>query len=125
MKVAHVVLRFFNKRGDVLYESGLSFEYAVARAGHYPEKRSGDKGVEPEGLEVGTFNGQQYIFVLSERGSVVGVYKDTGADPEFVQLLPSGVGPESAVAIPSRNLLVTANEKDLIERKGARAHVMV
>ena len=115
----------FNKRGDVLYESGLSFEYAVARAGHYPEQRSGDKGVEPEGLEVGTFNGQQYIFVLSERGSVVGVYKDTGADPEFVQLLPSGVGPESAVAIPSRNLLVTANEKDLIEPKGARSHVMV
>ena len=115
----------FNKQGDVLHESGLSFEYAVARAGHYPEKRSGNKGVEPEGLEVGTFNGQQYIFVMSERGSMVGVYKDTGNVPEFVQLLPSGVGPESAVAIPSQNLLVTANEKDLLADKGARAHVMV
>ncbi|MGH1539572.1 MAG: esterase-like activity of phytase family protein [Arenicella sp.] len=115
----------FNKQGKVLFESGLSFEYIVAQAGHYPEKRSGNKGVEPEGLEVATFNGQRYIFVMSERGSVVGVYKDTGAEPEFVQLLPSGVGPESAVAIPAKNLLITANEKDLLEDKGPRAHVMV
>jgi DNA-binding beta-propeller fold protein YncE len=115
----------YNKKGEVLYESGLSFEYEVAMAGHYPEKRSGNKGVEPEGLEVGTYNGHQYIFVMSERGSIVGVYKDTGKDPELVQLLPSGTGPESAIAIPSRNLLVTANEKDLLEDGGARAHVMV
>ncbi len=115
----------FSKQGEVLYESGLSFEYAVAMAGHYPEKRSGNKGVEPEGLEVASFNGQSYIFVMSERGSLVGVYKDTGADPELVQLLPSGIGPESAIAIPERNLLITANEKDLIEDKGPRAHVMI
>nr|WP_232312958.1 hypothetical protein [Enterovibrio coralii] len=115
----------FNKAGEELYESGLDFEYRVAMAGHYPEKRSGNKGAEPEGLEVGTYNGERYIFVLSERGSVVGVYRDTGKAPEFIQLLPSGIAPESAVAIPSRNLLVTANEKDLIEDGGARAHVMV
>ncbi|MBV7297211.1 esterase-like activity of phytase family protein [Enterovibrio paralichthyis] len=115
----------FNKQGDVLYESGLDFEYRVAQAGHYPEKRSGNKGAEPEGLAVGEFNGQRYIFVLSERGSVVGVYRDTGAAPEFVQLLPSGIAPESAVTIPERGLFVTANEKDLIEDGGPRAHVMV
>ena len=115
----------FNKQGEILFDSGLSFEYAIARAGHYPEKRSANKGVEPEGLEVGVYKGQRYIFVLSERGSVVGVYKDTGDKPELVQLLPSGVGPESAIAIPSRNLLVTANEKDLLKKQGARAHVMI
>ena len=38
----------FNKDGSVVYESGLSFEYAVAEIGHYPERRSGNKGVEPE-----------------------------------------------------------------------------
>ncbi|KKD61016.1 alkaline phosphatase [Grimontia sp. AD028] len=115
----------FNKQGDVLFESGLDLEYRIAMAGHYPEKRSGNKGAEPEGLEVGTYNGQQYIFVLSERGSVVGVYRDTGKAPEFVQLLPSGIAPESAVAIPQRGLLATANEKDLIEDGGVRAHVML
>ena len=56
---------------------------------------------------------------------MVGVYKDTGAAPEFVQLLPSGVSPESAVAISDRGLLATANEKDLLEDKGPRAQVMI
>ena len=115
----------FSRTGALLYESGLDLEYRAALAGHYPEKRSGNKGVEPEGLEVATFDGETYIFVLLERASLVGVYRDTGGAPEFVQLLPSGVGPEGAVAIPSRGLLVTANEADLVEDNGARAHVMV
>jgi len=113
----------FHKDGRVLFESGADFEHRVILAGHYPDKRSGKKGVEPEGLEVARFNGETYIFLLSERGSVIGVYRDTGAAPQFVQLLPSGIAPESAVAIPSRNLLVSANEKDLIEDGGVRAHV--
>jgi hypothetical protein len=115
----------FNKQGDVLFESGSAFEHEVVKVGHYPEKRSGKKGAEPEGLEVATFNGQRYIFVMSERGSVVGVYKDTGAAPEFVQILPSGIAPESAIAIPGRNLIATANEADLVEEGGVRSHVML
>lgn len=115
----------FDKTGKVLYESGASFERAVAATGHYPEGRSSSKGVEPEGLEVATFDGQQYLFLLSERASVVGVYKDTGAEPELTQLLPSGVSPEGAVAIASRNLLATANEVDLGKDGGPRSHVMI
>lgn len=115
----------FNKQGEVLFESGASFEHEVVRVGHYPEKRSGKKGSEPEGIEVATFNGVTYIFVMSERGSVVGVYRDTGKAPELVQMLPSGIAPESAIAIPSRNLIATANEKDLIEDKVPRSHVML
>jgi len=113
----------FNTKGEVLYESNLDFEYRVAMAGHYPERRSGNKGVEPEGLEVATFGDDTYIFVLAERSSVIGVYKDTGAEPEFVQLLPTALGPESAIAIASRNLLAVANEVDLIEDGGVRSYV--
>lgn len=113
----------FHKSGRILYDSGLDFEYRVATAGHYPEGRSGNKGAEPEGLEVGTYNGETFIFVLSERGSLVGVYRDTGAAPEFVQLLPTGLAPEGAVALPGRNLLAIANEADLIEDGGVRSHV--
>lgn len=115
----------FNRDGTVSYESGPSFEMHVARAGHYPDKRSDAKGVEPEGLEVARFGDDDLIFVLSERGSVVGVYRDTGAEPEFLQLLPSGISPEGAVAIPGRNLLATANEADLVEDGAARSHVML
>lgn len=113
----------FSKSGDMLYDSGLDFEYRVATAGHYPEARSGNKGAEPEGLEVGTYNGETFIFVLSERGSLVGVYRDTGAAPEFVQLLPTGLAPEGAVGLPGRNLLAVANEADLIEDGGVRSHI--
>ena len=114
----------FSKTGEVLYESGPSFEYAVANAGHYPEARN-KKGVEPEGLATGTFGEDKLIFVGSERGSLVGVYKDTGAEPQLLQLLPSGVGPEGLISIPSRNLFVTANETDLVEDNLARSHVMI
>ena len=115
----------WSKTGEVLYESGPSFEHAVVSIGHYPEGRSENKGAEPEGMEVGTFGDDTFIFLLSERGSVMGVYRDTGAEPELVQLLPSGIGPESAVAIPSRNLVATANEADLGPDGGVRAHVML
>jgi hypothetical protein len=114
----------FSKTGEVLYESGPSFEYEVANAGHYPEARN-KKGNEPEGLATGTFGEDELIFVGSERGSLVGVYKDTGAAPQFIQALPSGIGPEGLIAIPSRNLFVTANEADLVEDNLARSHVMI
>ncbi|MDI6838882.1 MAG: esterase-like activity of phytase family protein, partial [Rhizobiaceae bacterium] len=115
----------FDKTGKVLFESGPALEREIAAIGHFPDKRAKSKGVELEGLEAATFGEQKYFFVLSERASVVGVYKDTGAEPELVQILPSGIGPEGAVAIPGRNLFVTANETDLVEDGGARSHVML
>ncbi|WP_114389947.1 esterase-like activity of phytase family protein [Notoacmeibacter marinus] len=114
----------FSKIGDVVQESGPSFEYEVARAGHYPEGRSENKGAEPEGMEVAVFGDRTVMFLLSERGSVIGVY-DLGEDGQatFRQLLPSGLAPEGAIAIPSRNLLAVSNEADLIEDGGVRSHV--
>lgn len=114
----------FDKQGKVLYENGAGFEREIARIGHYPDKRN-KKGIEPEGMEAAKFGDDNLFFVLAERASIVGVYKDTGGEPELLQLLPSGVGPEGAVAIPSRNLFVTANETDLVEGGGARSHVMI
>ncbi|MDO6727857.1 esterase-like activity of phytase family protein [Cognatishimia sp. 1_MG-2023] len=116
----------FNKNGTVVYDSGTDFEKAIIEIGHYPDKRSDAKGVEPESVTFGEFNGTPYVFVGAERASVVGVYDVTNpAAPQLTQLLPSGVGPEGYAVIPSRNLLISANEKDLIEDGGARAHVML
>ncbi|GEO86371.1 MULTISPECIES: esterase-like activity of phytase family protein [Alphaproteobacteria] len=115
----------FDKTGKELFESGPSLELEIARLGHFPDKRAKKKGVELEGLETATFGDQRYFFVLSERASVAAVYKDTGAEPELMQILPSGISPEGVVAIPGRNLLATANEVDLVEDGGARSHVML
>ncbi len=116
----------FKKDGTVVYDSGNTFERALAQIGHFPENRAGKKGVEPESVEVGMFDGQPLVFIGSERGSIVGVYdvSDLTA-PKLLQLLPSGVGPEGYAAIPARGLLVSANETDLGEDGGARAHVMI
>ncbi|WP_170334613.1 esterase-like activity of phytase family protein [Ruegeria arenilitoris] len=116
----------FHKDGTVVYENGTDFEKAIIQIGHYPDKRSDSKGVEPESVTAATFGGTPMIFVGAERASVVGVYDATDpANPVLKQLLPSGVGPEGHVAIPERNLLVSANEKDLIEDGGPRAHVSI
>ncbi|MEZ5686654.1 MAG: esterase-like activity of phytase family protein [Paracoccaceae bacterium] len=116
----------FRKDGTVVYESGPELEYEIVRIGHYPDKRSDAKGVEPEGMEIARFGETTFAFILSERGSIAAVYDVTDpAAPKLKQLLPSGIAPEGVMAIPSRNLLVTANEADLIEDGGARAHVMI
>ena len=113
----------FSQNGDVVYESGTDFEYAIIEIGHYPEERSGNKGVEPESVTFGNFDGTPYVFVGAERASVVGVYNVTDpANPVLEQLLPSGIGPEGYVTIPERNLLISANETD---DAGPRAHVML
>lgn len=114
----------FNRDGSVAFDSGNALDVNAAQLGHYPESRN-SKGVEPEGLEVATFGDSQYIFIAEERSSLISIYKDTGAEPEFVQSVPSGISPEGLVAIPARNLLATANEVDLREDGLGGSHVML
>ena len=115
----------FNTKGEVLFDSGMDLEYRVAQLGHYPEKRSKAKGIEPEGAEVKSFGDTNYLFLLAERASVAAVYKDTGKAPQFLQILPTGLSPEGIIAIPSRNLVAVSAEVDLIEDGGVRSHVSV
>ncbi|MEM8632295.1 MAG: esterase-like activity of phytase family protein [Pseudomonadota bacterium] len=116
----------FNKDGTVVYESGPSFEHAMIQIGHYPDRRSDAKGVEPESVTFDIFGGIPMVFVGSERGSIVGVYDVSDlANPVLKQMLPSGIGPEGYVTIPERNLLISANEVDGLENGAARAHVMI
>jgi hypothetical protein len=104
----------FRRDGTVEWDSGSLLEHLAIRIGHYPEARSGNRGNEPEGIEVAAFGGQRLIFVGSERASIVTVWRDEGAGraPTFLQVLPAGVGPEGLLAIPSRGLFVVANEVD-------------
>lgn len=103
----------FNTDGEVVFAPGNSVEHIAARHGHYPEERSGNKGSEPEGVEFGSYESGDYLFVGLERSSLVLVYNvNDPAAPEYIQALPTGLGPEGLLAIPSRDLFVVASEVD-------------
>ncbi|MGE4328892.1 esterase-like activity of phytase family protein [Diaphorobacter sp.] len=103
----------FNTDGTVAYDAGNTLEHLVARIGHTNDKRSDAKGNEPENVAFGRFDGTDYLFVASERSSVLAVY-DMGQknQPVFKQVLPAALAPEGVLAIPSRNLLIAASEND-------------
>eukprot|EP00928_Gymnodinium_smaydae_P044352 TRINITY_DN2958_c0_g1_i1.p1 TRINITY_DN2958_c0_g1~~TRINITY_DN2958_c0_g1_i1.p1 ORF type:complete len:884 (+),score=132.69 TRINITY_DN2958_c0_g1_i1:137-2653(+) len=105
----------FNKTdGQVVYSSGHLLEHLSARLGHYPEERSKNKGNEPENVAYGEFGSRKLLFVNSERSNLVFVFDVADpAAPVYLQALPAGgVGPEGAIVIPNRQLLVVACEKD-------------
>ena len=106
----------FDYNGRVWHEAGTSMEHAFIRAGHYPENRSENKGIEPEGIASASFRKQDFLFVGSERGNAVAVY-DVARPwaPVMHQLLPAGMGPEGILPIPARNLLVVSSEEDSAE----------
>ena len=82
--------------------SGPGLELQTVRHGHYVESRSANKGIEPEGVAVGSFGGQELFFVGSERANSVGVYRLVGNTFAFQQLLPTGVSPEGLLPIGTR-----------------------
>ncbi len=101
----------FSPQGAVIFEPGAELEQIAVEHGHYPEARSNSKGAEFEGAEIGVYNGVTFLFIGSERGHFVAVYRmDDETNPTFVQVLPTGAEPEGLLAIAQRNLFVTANE---------------
>lgn len=55
----------------------------------------------------------EYLFVGSERSSVIFVYKPNADHrPDYLQMLPAGVGPEGLTVVTGRGLLLVANEVD-------------
>ncbi len=105
----------FNIDGTIEYDAGSNFEHLAMTIGHANEGRHDNKGAEPEGAEVGVFGDETLIFVGSERSNFVAVFADTGGEPEFMQVLPTNIGPEGLLAIPSRGLFVVATEEDAAE----------
>jgi DNA-binding beta-propeller fold protein YncE len=105
---------FNSSTGKAVYDCGGTLEMAAAKLGLYPDGRSDAKGVEPEGVEVGTFSGTTYAFIGAERGSFVAIYEllNERVTPRLLQILPTGDRPEGLLAIPARNLFVTSNEGD-------------
>lgn len=105
--------KLFNKQGQVVWDSGTALDDMAIRFGHYQDRRSDAKGNEPENIEMGVFGGNRYLFVNSERSSVIFVYDVADpSKPVFKKVLPASAAPEGGLAITSRNLYVVASEND-------------
>ena len=83
------------------------------------DDRSGSKGPEPEGVDVGSIGGATYAFVASERQGALYAYKLNGASARFEDYLntrPADLGPEGVRFVPEddsptgRALLLVTNE---------------
>lgn len=104
---------FNAETGAVVYTAGNEVETVATKYGHYPEARSESKGNEPESVLYAEFGDMKYLFLLSERSSLVFVYDVADVEnPTLMQVLPAGASPEGIYAIPERNLLVVASEMD-------------
>ncbi len=104
----------FRSDGRVEHESGSSFEHEIVRAGHFPQARAANKGVEPEGLEVVDDGHRKLLLVGAERANAVGVYDVSRGTPRFLHVIPTGIGPEGIKAIPERDLVAVSAETDLL-----------
>ncbi|MFD8518597.1 esterase-like activity of phytase family protein [Streptomyces capillispiralis] len=114
---------FDSRTGKVVWDAGNSFEHLAARHGLLNEGRAENKGAEPEGLAVATYDGVRYAFVGSERSNFVAVYDvSRPGRPVFRQVLPTTNGPEGLLPVPSRGLLAVSSEEDDAEA-GVRATV--
>ncbi|AUX42512.1 uncharacterized protein SOCE26_039450 [Sorangium cellulosum] len=103
----------FSLDGARVYDSGDAAERLAARAGAYPEGRSGSRGIEIEGCATGVFGGTDYAFLLGERNATLLVVDvSEPAAPVLEQLLGAPMRPEGVVVIPSRNLVAVSGEGD-------------
>ena len=120
----------WDEDGNLVFDSGDDFEQITAELvpelfngqGGDPaefDSRSDAKGPEPEGVAVGTIEGQTYAFIGLERVGGIMVYNVTDpANARFVQYInnPGDVAPEGLTFISAEDspngkpLLAVANE---------------
>ncbi|MBF6211303.1 esterase-like activity of phytase family protein [Nocardia puris] len=116
---------FDARTGEVVWDAGDEFERLAVRSGMHIESRAGKKGPEPEGLAVTELDGTPVLLMGSERSNFVAVYDVSDpTSPVFRQLLPTTIGPEGILPVPSRDLLVISTELDDAEI-GMRAAVNI
>lgn len=105
--------------GSLLFDSKNELETKTLAAGLYDDTRSDDKGVEPEGIAVGSVGNKKVAFVGMERADAVALYDISNPKaPVFLQILKCGDAPEGILFIAAKDsptkksLLVVSSEND-------------
>lgn len=105
--------------GSLVYDCGNQLEQAINTAGYYDDGRSDDKGIEPEGIDLGEMGFRNIAFVGLERVDAVAVYDVSNpSSPKLLQVLKTGDAPEGILFIPAKkspikkSLLIVSSEDD-------------
>jgi YVTN family beta-propeller protein len=104
---------------QLVHDSNNGLEQEAINAGIYDDDRSDDKGVEPEGVTVGTIGDKPVAFIALERADAIAVYDlSNPAAPKFLQIIKTGDAPEGVLFVAAdkspngKSLLITSNEGD-------------
>ncbi|UUF12735.1 MULTISPECIES: choice-of-anchor I family protein [Flavobacterium] len=105
--------------GKIVYDSKNDVDKKTNELGTYDDKRSDDKGSEPEAVVVAKMGNQNILFVGLERSDAFMTYDVTNpASPQYLQTVKTGDAPEGVLYIPAsksptkRSLVVVSNEGD-------------
>jgi hypothetical protein len=103
--------------GALVYDSGNLLDRIAIERGLHDDRRSDDRGVEPEGVALAKIGGRTYAFIGLERATTSAVAMFDVTVPyrvHFVDLLvkPGDISPEGLLAFRSdrRRYLVVSNE---------------
>lgn len=105
--------------GKIVYDSKNDVDKKTQELGTYDDKRSDDKGSEPEAVKVIKMGNQNILFVGLERSDAFMTYDVTNPlSPQYLQTVKTGDAPEGVLFIPAsksptkRSLLVVSSEGD-------------
>lgn len=105
--------------GKIVYDSKNDVDKKINELGTYDDKRSDDKGSEPEAVVVAKMGNQNILFVGLERSDAFMTYDVTNpASPQYLQTVKTGDAPEGVLFIPAsksptkRSLVVVSSEGD-------------
>lgn len=105
--------------GKIVFDSKNDVDKKTHELGTYDDKRSDDKGSEPEAVVAAKMGNQNIIFVGLERSDAFMVYDATNpTSPQYLQTVKTGDAPEGLLFIPAsksptkRSLLVISSEGD-------------
>ncbi len=105
--------------GKIVYDSKNDVDKKTNELGTYDDKRSDDKGSEPEAVVAAKMGNQNILFVGLERSDAFMVYDASNpTSPQYLQTVKTGDAPEGILFIPAsksptkRSLLVVSSEGD-------------
>lgn len=105
--------------GKIVYDSKNDADKKTYELGTYDDKRSDDKGSEPEAVVAAKMGSQNILFVGLERSDAFMTYDVTNPNaPQYLQTVKTGDAPEGILFIPAsksptkRSLLVVSSEGD-------------